>query len=86
MTERAQNVDSLIFTEDRPPAWKFKHVDWKKKAKNGLLQCRTFFAEKKWGPQRKDFGGRYDFPVFHRVFASTADLDSFSLRPEKFLK
>ena len=25
------------------------------------------FAEKKWGPQRKDFGGRYGFPGFYRA-------------------
>ena len=24
------------------------------------------FAEKNWGPQRKDFGGRYGFPEFYR--------------------
>ena len=35
------------------------------------------FAEKKWGPQRKDFGGRYGFSGFHRVFVSTTDLESF---------
>ena len=33
-----------------------------------------------------DFGGRYGFPGFHRVFASTTGLESFSLRPEKFPK
>ena len=25
--------------------------------------AELFFAEKKWGPQRKDFGGRYGFPL-----------------------
>ena len=58
----------------------------KKKAYTALLQCRTFLCRKKWGPQRKDFGGRYGFPGFHRVFVSTTDLESFSLRPEKFSK
>ena len=37
------------------------------------------FAEKKWGPQRKDFGGRYGFPGFHRVFVSTTGLESVFL-------
>ena len=37
-----------------------------------------FFAEKR-GPQRKDFGGRYGFPCFYRVFVSTTGLESFSL-------
>ena len=47
---------------------------------------RTFALPKKWGPQRKDFGGRYGFPGFHRVFVSTTGLESFSLGPEKFSK
>ena len=34
----------------------------------------------------KDFGGGYGFPGFYRVFVSTAGLESFSLRPEKFPK
>ena len=29
--------------------------------------AELFFAKKKRGPQRKDFGGRYGFPGFHRV-------------------
>ena len=48
--------------------------------------AELFFAEKKRGPQRKDFGGRYGFPGFHRVFVSTTNLESFSSRPEKFPK
>ena len=48
--------------------------------------AELFFAEKKWGPQRKDFGGRYGFPGFYRVFVSTTGLESFSFRPEKFPK
>ena len=56
------------------------------KVYTALLQCRTFLCRKKWGPQRKDFGGRYSFPCFHWVFVSTTGLESFSLRPEKFPK
>ena len=58
----------------------------KKKAYTALLQCRTFLCRKKWGPQRKDFGGGYGLPGFCRVFVSTTGLESFSLRPEKFSK
>ena len=58
----------------------------KKKAYTALLQRRTFLCRKKWGPQRKDFGGRYGFPGFHRVFVSTTGLESFSFRPEEFPK
>ena len=29
-------------------------------------------------------GGRHGFPGFYRVFVSTAGLESFPLRPEKF--
>ena len=56
----------------------------KKKAYTALLRCRTFLCRKKWGPQRKDFGGGYVLPGFYRVFVSTTGLESFSLRPEKF--
>ena len=45
-----------------------------------------FFAEKKWGPQRKDFGGRYGFSGFLGFFVSSTGLESFSLRPEKVSK
>ena len=58
----------------------------KKKAYTALLQCRTSLCRTKWGPQRKDIGGRYGFPGFQRVFVSTTDLESVSLRPEKFPK
>ena len=58
----------------------------KKKAYTALLQCRTFRCRKKRGPQRKDFGGRYGFPGFYRVFVSTTGLESFSFSPEKFPK
>ena len=44
------------------------------------------FARKIWGTQKKDFGGRYGCPSFHRAFVSTTGLESFSLRPEKFPK
>ena len=43
-------------------------VTVKKKEYTALLQCRTFFlCRKEWGPQRKDFGGRYGFPGFQRA-------------------
>ena len=63
-------------------------VKWtgKKKAYTAPLQCRIILCRKKWGPQRKDFGRRYGFPGFHRVFVSTTGPESFSLRPEKFSK
>ena len=48
--------------------------------------AELFFAEEKWGPQRKDFGGGYGLPGFYRVVVSTTSLESFSLRPEKFSK
>ena len=54
----------------------------KKKACTALLQWGTFFAEE-WGSQRKDFGGRYGFPWFYRVFVSTTGLESFSLGQER---
>ena len=37
-------------------------------------------------PQRKDFGGRYCFPGFYRVFVSTTGLESSSMRPDKSSK
>ena len=64
----------------------FVFFSGKKKPYTALLQCRTFLCRKKWGPQRKDFGGGYVFPGFCRVFVSTTGLESFSLRPEKFSK
>ena len=48
--------------------------------------AELFFAEKKWGPQSKDFGGGYGFPGLYLVFVFTTGLDIFSLRPEKFPK
>ena len=47
---------------------------------------QSFSLQKKWGPQRKDFGGGYGFPGFYRAFVSTTGLESFSLQPEKFPK
>ena len=44
-----------------PAPWRIPNSG-KKKAYTALLQCRTFLCRKKWGPQRKDFGGRYGFP------------------------
>ena len=38
------------------------------------------------GATEEDFGGRYGFPGFYRVFISTTGLERFSLRPEKFPK
>ena len=79
-------VDTLIspvFVFCSEPQW---HCTGKKKAYAALLQRRTFLCRKKWGPQRKDFGGRYGFPGFYRVFVSTTGLESFSFRPEKFPK
>ena len=70
-----------------PLFWRFSGgFSGKKQAYTAPLQCRTFLCRKKWGPQRKDFGGRYGFPGFRRVFVSTTGLESFSLRPEKFPK
>ena len=45
--------------------------------------CLCELCPQKWGPQRKDFGGRFGFPGFYRVFASTTGLEGFS---EKFSK
>ena len=61
-------------------------ISGEKKAYTALLQCRTFLCRKKWGLQRKDFGGGYGFPGFYRVFVSTTGLESFSFGPEKFSK
>ena len=35
-----------------------------KKAYTACSSAELFFAEKKWGLQRKDFGGRYGLPGF----------------------
>ena len=48
----------------------------KKKAYTALLQWGILLCPQKWGPQRKDFGGRYGFPGFHRVFVSTTSRES----------
>ena len=43
-----------------------------------------FLCRKKWGPQRKDFGGRYGFPgVFIGLFLATTGLESFPLSAKK---
>ena len=57
----------------------------KRKHTTPCSSAELFFA-KKVGPQRQDFGGRYGFLGFYRVFASTTGLESFALRPEKFPK
>ena len=61
--------------------WEKKNIHRPAPVQNFSLQKR-----KKWGPQRKDFGGGYGFPGLYRVFGSTTGLESFSLRPEKFSK
>ena len=48
----------------------------KKKAYTALLQWGTFLCWKKWGTQRKAFGGRYGFPGFYRVSVSATSLES----------
>ena len=56
---------------------------WEKESIHRPAPVQNFSLPKKWRPQKKDFGGRYGFPGFHRVFVSTTGLESFSLRPEK---
>ena len=58
----------------------------KKKAYTALLHCRTFLCRKKWGPQRKDFGGGYGFPGFSGGFCIHHWPGKFSFQPEKFPK
>ena len=71
---------------DPPPPNSAEPLAGKKKAHTALHQWGSFLCRKKWGPQRKDFGGGYGFPGFYSFFASTTGLESFSLRPEKFSK
>ena len=59
---------------------------WEKETIHRPAPVQNFSLQKKWGPQRKDFGGGYGFPGFYRVFVSTTGLKCFSLRPEKFSK
>ena len=61
---------------------------WEKESRHRPAPVRNFSLPKKWGAQRKDFGGRCGFPCFDRVFVSTTGLESFylSLRPAKFPK
>ena len=62
-------------------------VCWGKESIHRPAPVQNFSSlQKKWGPQRKDFGGGYGFPGFYRVFVSTTGLESFSFRPEKFSK
>ena len=44
-----------------------------------LPRWGTFLCRKKWGPQRNNFGGRYGFPSFYRVFIFTIVLESVFL-------
>ena len=61
---------------------------WEKETIHRPAPVQNFSLQKKWGPQRKDFGGGYGFPCpeFYRAFVSTTGLESFSLKPEKFSK
>ena len=47
---------------------------------------RNFSLLKKWGPQRKDFGGRYGCPGFYRVFVSTTGLEKFVFEARKVFR
>ena len=60
--------------------------DWEKEGIHRPAPVQNCALSKKRGPQRKDFGGRYGFSGFDRDFVSTADLESFALRPAKFPK
>ena len=58
---------------------------WEKESIHRPAPVQSFsLQKKKWGPQRKDFGGGYGFLGFYRVFVSTTGLESFSLKPENF--
>ena len=59
---------------------------WEKETIHRPAPVQNFSLQKKWGPQRKDFGGGYGFSGFHRVSVSTTGLESLSMRPEKFSK
>ena len=63
-----------------------KNRYWEKESIHRPAPVQNFSLQKKWGPQRKNFGGGYGLPGFYRVFVSTTGLESFSLRPEKFSK
>ena len=41
-----------------------------------FTSVQNFSLQKKWGPQRKDFGGGYGFLGFDRAFVSTTGLES----------
>ena len=48
---------------------------------------QNFSLPKKWGPQRKDFGGGYGFPGFYRhIFVSTTGLERFFFEARKVLQ
>ena len=49
-------------------AWSIFTCPGKRKTYTALLQRRTFLCRKKWGPQRKDFGGGYGLPGFLQGF------------------
>ena len=74
-------------TLSQPHNWEKESIHRPAPVQN--LKKVTFLCPKEWRPQTKDFGDRYGFPGFHRVFISdinTTNLESFSLRPEKFPK
>ena len=75
-TSSHSEMFAIALRDFKPPA--ICDLSGKKKAYTALLQCRTFLCRKKWGPQRKDFGGGHGFPGFYRVFVSTTGLESFS--------
>ena len=86
LTEFAAELRVRLSEFSSPKQYSRNSIPGKKKPYTALLQCRTSLCRKKWGPQRKDFGGGYGFPGFYRAFVSTTGLESFSLRPEKFLQ
>ena len=59
---------------------------WEKESIHRPAPVRNLFGPPKMGVTEEDFCGRYGFSEFYRVSVSTAGLESFSLRPEKFSK
>ena len=66
---------------------RLKHPNSEKESIHRPASVQNFPLPKKKGGTDEDFGGGFGFSGFHRVFVSTTtDLESFSLRPEKFPK
>ena len=63
-----------------------KVLDWEKESMHRPAPVQNFSSPKKWGPQRKILVVDMVFLVFIGFLVSTTDLESFSLRPEKFPK